>query len=45
VNVEGIPESVPAFLRKSYYILASNEFEGCVNWSEDGKTLVISKVS
>ncbi len=44
IHVEGIPESVPAFLRKTYYILNSGEFADCIHWLDDGQTIAIPKV-
>ncbi len=44
IHVEGIPDSVPAFLRKTFYILECGEFEDCIRWSEDGQVLTIPKV-
>jgi len=44
IHVEGIPDSVPAFLRKTYYILDSEKFSDCISWAPDGQTISISKV-
>lgn len=44
IHIEGIPESVPAFLRKTYYILNSDEFSAYIHWLPDGQTIAIPKV-
>lgn len=45
VAVKGIPDTLPAFLRKTYFMLEHpEEFGQCIRWSEDGAVVVIDKV-
>ena len=45
IAVEGLPDTLPAFLRKTYFMLEHpEEFGDSIRWSNDGKTLVVDKV-
>lgn len=41
----GVPENVPAFLRKTWAILYTPAYSDIVYWGSNGTTIVIDKVS